>query len=61
MMIPEDENMDMNSEILGYISNLIMEEESFLHMVRQSETEQIREALSKYLKKFFNEYLESVR
>ena len=61
MMIPEDENMDMNSEILGYISNLIMEEEAFLHMVRQGETEQIREALSKYLKKFFNEYLESVR
>ena len=60
MLIPEDENIDVNGEILGYISNLIMEEESFSDIVLQGETEQIRETLAVHLKKFFNEYLESV-
>lgn len=28
MMIPEDENIDINGEILGYLSNLFLEEKT---------------------------------
>lgn len=60
MLIPEDENIDINGEILGYLSNLLLEEEIFLETAAKGNKEEIQNMVSKYLKKFFKEYLETV-
>ena len=57
MLVPEDENLRVNSEILGYISTLLIEEYEFMEVVMQGDKEEIRGCLSSYLKKFFNKYL----
>jgi hypothetical protein len=46
-----------NSETLGYISSELIEDYDFLMTVTGGEKEEIREALSKLLRKFFNQYL----
>lgn len=57
MLVPEDDNIRINSEILGYISTLMIEEYEFLEIVMKGSKEEIRKALSGYLKKFFHKYL----
>ena len=61
MMIPEDENMDINGEILGYLSNLFLEEKTLEEIISGSSKEEIQNIISKYLKKFFQEYLEMIK
>lgn len=60
MLVPEDENIDMNGEILGYLSNLLLEDDMFLENLLEGDQEKIRNLISNYLKKFFNEYLEKM-
>lgn len=60
MLVPIDHNLKLNSEIMGYISSLLVEETDFLDLVITGEKEAIRAALSKYLKRFFNKYLSSI-
>lgn len=57
MLVPEDDNLRINSEILGYISTLLIEEFEFMEVVMKGDKEGIRKCLSGYLKKFFNKYL----
>lgn len=60
MLVPIDENVRMNSEILGYLSSVLIEEYEFLETVTRGDKEEIRSALSKYLKKYFNQYINRI-
>lgn len=57
MLIPVDDNVRMNSEILGFISSTLIEEYNFLETIARGDREEIRRILSQYLKKFFSQYL----
>ncbi len=57
MLLPEDEHIKENSDILGYLSSTLIEDYAFLDVIQAGETEEIRKALSKYLKQYFNQYL----
>lgn len=61
MLLPIDENIRINSEILGYISSELIEDYDFLMTITGGEKEEIREALSKHLRKFFNQYLSKMQ
>ena len=60
MVVPEDENVSINNEIMGYISSLLVEEADFVNMLYSGEKEEIRSMLSSYLKKFFNQYISKI-
>ncbi len=60
MLVPEDENVYINNEIMGYISSLLVEEADFVNMLYSGEKEEIRSMLSSYLKKFFNQYISKI-
>ncbi len=57
MLVPEDGNIPVNNEIMGYISSLLIEEADFMEVLQNGEKEDIRNMLSMYLKKFFNNYI----
>lgn len=58
MLLPVDENIRVNSEILGYVSSVLIEDYEFLMTITGGEKEEIRDALSKHLRKFFHQYLQ---
>ncbi|MGN1377843.1 MAG: BglG family transcription antiterminator [Dorea sp.] len=60
MLVPVDENLQINNNILGYISSMLIEEYEFMDVISRGEKEEIRDALSRYLKKYFNRYLSGV-
>lgn len=60
MLIPIDENIKVNSEILGYISSILIEDYDFLITITKGDKEEIRSALSEHLRKFFNQYLNKI-
>lgn len=60
MLLPEDEHIEENREILGFLSETLVEEYEFLDTVSGGSKEEIQGILSKYLKKFFNQYLDRV-
>lgn len=57
MLLPVDENIKVNSEILGYISSVLIEDYDFLTTITGGDKEEIRLALSEHLRKFFQQYL----
>lgn len=57
MLVPMDEHVQVNNDILGYISSVLIEEYEFLDVVSRGQKEEIRSSLSGYLKKYFNKYL----
>lgn len=57
MLVPEDDNLKVNNDILGYISSMLIEEFEFFEVVARGDREEIRSVLSKYLKRYFNKYL----
>lgn len=61
MLIPEDENIDINGEILGYLSSTLMEEETLEEIIAGNGKEEIQNIISGYLKIFFQEYLEMIK
>lgn len=61
MLLPVDENIKVNSEILGYISSVLIEDYDFLTTITGGEKEEIRSALSEHLRKFFNQYLSKIQ
>lgn len=60
MLLPLDEHVAENSQILGYLSEQLVEEPDFLDTIMEGDKEQIRSLLSRYLKQFFNQYLDKV-
>lgn len=60
MLVPKDENLKENSEILGFLSEKLIEDEEFLETITGGEEEDVRSILSRLLKQFFNQYLDRV-
>lgn len=57
MLVPMDDKISVNNEILGYISSMLIEEIEFMDVVARGDKEEIRSYLSKSLKKYFKKYL----
>lgn len=60
MLAPVDDHVEINNDILGYISSLLIEKVDFMNIVSRGDREEIRNALSGYLKKYFNQYISSI-
>lgn len=60
MLVPDDEDVVANSEILGVLSERLIEEEEFLEAVKHSGPETIRELVSRYLNQYFRQFLEKI-
>lgn len=57
MLVPIDDNLKVNNGILSHISSMLIEEYEFLDIVAKGDKEEIRDVLSRNLKKYFNKYL----
>lgn len=57
MLLPDDDNVKINSGILGYISSMLVENTHFMDVVSRGDKEEIRDTLSRGLKQYFTEYL----
>lgn len=60
MLLPQDGHVEENSQILGHLSEQLIEEPDFLDTIMEGDKEQIRGQVSRYLKLFFNQYLDKV-
>lgn len=61
MLLPVDDNLKMNSEILGHISSELIEDYDFLLTISGGDKSEIESALSVTLKKFFHQYLNNMQ
>lgn len=60
MLVPCDKNLRMNNDIMGYVSGMLIEDYEFLEILNRGEKEEIREALSRHLKRYFSKYIAKV-
>lgn len=60
MLLPDNEHSDLNREILGYLSSSLVENNDFLPTIFTGDKERIREFISKQLKNFFNQFIDTV-
>ena len=60
MLVPQDEHVRENSEILGILSERLVEEERFLDAVIKGGKEEIRSLAAEYLKQYFKQYLDKI-
>ena len=61
MLLPVDENVKINSEILGYISSMLIEDYDFISTITGGNKDEIQAVLSDHLRKFFNQYLNKIQ
>lgn len=57
MLIPNDDKLEINRDIMGYISSMLVEKEEFTDIVSRGQKEEIRDALSRSLKIYFNRFI----
>ncbi len=60
MLIPEDEQTTINSDIMGCLSSQLIENKEFLNLIFEGEKEEIKECLERILRQYFKQYLEFV-
>ena len=60
MLMPEEGHTEENAGLLGFLSQKLVEEEEFLRAILNGAEEEIRALLSRYLKKYFNLYLDKM-
>lgn len=60
LLLPDDEFIRENGEILGYLSETLVEEHEFLEVLNRGGKQEIQEALTKYLRSFFHQYLDKI-
>ncbi len=58
MLMPEEGHTQENADMLGYLSQMLVEEDEFLNAIITKEEESVRDLLSRYLKKYFDQYLD---
>ncbi len=58
ILIPDDENLEINGELLGYISSAIIEDPSFLEIALKKNQEAVRDYISTRMKEFLQENLQ---
>lgn len=61
MLLPVDENICINSDILGYISSSLIEDYDFLLTITGGDKPKIEEELSKQLRKYFNKCISQMQ
>ncbi len=60
MLVPRDNHVKENSDIMGYLSTSLIEDEEFSEIIFQGEEAAIREKLNNLMRQYFNAYLERV-
>ncbi|WP_099467320.1 BglG family transcription antiterminator [Konateibacter massiliensis] len=60
MLLPDDENIEINRRILGHLSSSLIEDEEFLSTIFGGDKEEIKGMLAKQLKIYFNQYIDGV-
>lgn len=60
MLIPEDEHKQENTQLLGYLSENLIEDHNFLTDIKSGDGIRIKDTLSRLLKQYFNQYLDVV-
>lgn len=60
MLAPIDDHLQVNNDILGHISGMLIEEYEFTDTVARGDKAEIRDVLSRYLKKYFNQCLTDI-
>lgn len=60
MLIPEDEQKQENSQLLGFLSECLIEEPMFLEDIKSGDELRIKESLVRLLKQYFNQYIDRV-
>lgn len=60
MLMPEEGHAEENSAMLGHLSQKLVEDEKFLNAVMTKEEDELRAMLSRYLKQYFNIYLDKM-
>ncbi len=60
MLIPDDEHTKENGSILGFLSSRLIEDNAFLDVIFTGEKDKISNFISEELKKYFNQYLETL-
>lgn len=60
MLIPEDEHLEENTSIMGYLSSKLVESNDFLNTIFTGDKENIRTYLTIELKRYFSQYLDRV-
>lgn len=60
MLLPENEYKHENSQLLGYLSESLLEDKTFLSEIRAGNEIHIKSHLTRLLKQYFNKYLEIV-
>lgn len=58
ILIPDDENLEINGELLGYISSAIIEDPLFLEIASNKNQEEVRNYISTKMKEFLQENLQ---
>ena len=58
MLMPEEGHTQENADMLGYLSQMLVEDDEFLNAIITKEEEDVRDLLSRYLKKYFDQYLD---
>ncbi|MDD3253681.1 MAG: BglG family transcription antiterminator [Lachnospiraceae bacterium] len=57
MLLPREDHLEENSDILGYISSSLIEDPDFLVTIMEGDKEKMQDAMSRNLKQYFNQYL----
>lgn len=57
MLVPVDDNVKINNDIMGHVSSMLIEDYAFMDVVAGGNKEEVRDMLSRNLKKFFNQYI----
>ena len=60
MLIPEDDQVGINSDIMGCLSSQLIESSEFLKVMFEGEKEMVKEKVEKVLRQYFKQYLETV-
>ena len=60
MLIPEDDHLEENTSIMGYLSSKLVESNDFLNTIFTGEKENIRSYIAMELKRYFSQYLDRV-
>ena len=58
MLMPEDEHSKINSDMLGFLTSSLVEDENLIDTIFEGQEGAIRSELSRCLKSYFNQFLE---
>ncbi len=60
LLLPDDENKEINRGLLGYLSEQLIEDEAFLICIKREDKDKIKEMVVKKLKGYFHQFLDQV-